>query len=331
MSWSWPQEPDGPPPEPVHLVAPLPPVEQAEWQGAYTPYAVGDPGRAAGRVRPGYDSAFPGRPDTILDGIVVNGPEDRPSVTVRAASVRGLSHRHYARVRQDDYALRRTPDGRYLVACVADGVSSGPRSHFAAWWAAHDGTDELVRLLSRTGPDDLPWPGFLQWTANRIVALAGDHIEGIGTDPAKVAAELATALTYTVIELTAGPDGQAAHLISVGDTSGWILTADGRWCPQQPVKNAGADIYSSGVSALPLLPQVPPTPTHTMIGPDEVLVLMTDGVGDPLGDGSGAVGRFLAHAWHEPPADIEFAAQIGFARRSFDDDRTVIAVWPARR
>lgn len=309
---------------------PAPAPENGEWRGAFTPYVVGAPGRAAARVQPAHDRAYPNRPDTIVDGIVVHGPAGRPVATVRAASVRGLSHRHYARTRQDDYALRLTPDGRYLVFCVADGVSSGAMSHFAAWWAAHDGTKELIQWLSQVCPEDLPWEKFLDWVADMIVAAAGRFVEGIGTEPREVATEMAAALTYTVVDLAATKDGHTVHMITVGDTSGWILTKDGHWHPLQAIKNAGADIYSSAVVALPVLPDVPPQPVRTRVRPGEVLVLMTDGVGDPLGDGSGAVGRFLAQAWREPPADVEFAAQVGFARSTFDDDRTVVAVWPGQ-
>ena len=60
----------------------------------------------------------------------------------------------------------------------------------------------------------------------------------------------------------------------------------------------------------------------------QVLVLMSDGVGDPLGAGTGEVGQTLAESWRKPPYILTFAAQVEFARRSFDDDRTVIAVWP---
>jgi hypothetical protein len=64
------------------------------------------------------------------------------------------------------------------------------------------------------------------------------------------------------------------------------------------------------------------------VRPGEVLVLMSDGVGDPLVDGAGEVGRVLSGAWRRPPRDVDFAAQVGFAKRTYDDDRTVVAVGP---
>jgi hypothetical protein len=67
---------------------------------------------------------------------------------------------------------------------------------------------------------------------------------------------------------------------------------------------------------------------HAELGPQDVLVLMTDGVGDALGDGTGPVGDFLAERWRVPPTNLEFAAHVDFQRNTFDDDRTVVALWP---
>ena len=69
----------------------------------------------------------------------------------------------------------------------------------------------------------------------------------------------------------------------------------------------------------------------TDFGPDDVLVLMTDGIGDPLRDGAGQVGRLPGgHVGDARRSPLEFAAQVDFTRKSHDDDRTAVAVWPAR-
>jgi hypothetical protein len=139
---------------------------------------------------------------------------------------------------------------------------------------------------------------------------------------------MSAALTFAVVDLVATDDGNTVHLMTIGDTSGWIIDQDGCWCPLQPVKNAGADIHSSAVSALPAPTQTPAPAVRAVLRPGEVLVVMTDGIGDPLGDGSGVVGEFLSRVWREPPPDLAFAAHISFTRRTFDDDRTAVAVWP---
>jgi hypothetical protein len=118
------------------------------------------------------------------------------------------------------------------------------------------------------------------------------------------------------------------HLARVGDCSAWLLRADGSWAPQQAIKNADEEIHTSATAALPVLGGALPPPVRTALRPGEALVLMSDGVGDPLVDGAGEVGRVLSGAWRRPPRDVDFATQVGFAKRTYDDDRTVVAVWP---
>ena len=85
-------------------------------------------------------------------------------------------------------------------------------------------------------------------------------------------------------------------------------------------------IATSAVHALPLIPSEPDSPMRVVVGPEDALVLVSDGIGDPLGDGTGEVGAFLASVWSRPPAALDFAAQVGFARKSYDDDRTAVAL-----
>ncbi|ATE52676.1 protein phosphatase 2C domain-containing protein [Actinosynnema pretiosum] len=297
-------------------------------------HAVGDPGRAASRVVPVPDPANWDRRDTVLDGFALLAAPKRPVAEVRAASVRGLSHRHYGRVRQDEYGFRRTPDGRYFVVAVADGVSSGAQSHLAANIAARKGAEQLTRALDGSAPEQIPWREFLRDVAGAIARRGGALLaerdpQGAQADVREIANLLATTVLYAVIDLVPVNGAHTAHLVSVGDTTAWVLRADGRWEPQAAIKNDGAELYSGAVRALPLPPPGDPTPVRTTVAPGEMLVLMTDGIGDPLGHGTGEVGRFLAREWATPPVSgLEFAAQVGFARRSFDDDRTAVAIWP---
>ncbi|WP_086668807.1 protein phosphatase 2C domain-containing protein [Lentzea kentuckyensis] len=313
---------------------PVEPAPEAKWQGFVEPYVVGDPGRAAAGVVPLPDETAWDRKDTVLDAFTLRDGRTK-IVEVRAASVRGLAHRAYGRVRQDEYACRRTTDGRYLVICVADGVSSGELSHKAAMIATRWGAKALAGILDRSEPAALPWGPFVHSVATQIerygrkLLRGREDIDAEKCDLRDVAQKLATTVLYAVVDLRPADGVHVAHVVTVGDTSAWVLREGGRWEPQEAVKNEGAEVYSASVQALPLPPAADPVPVRTTIRAGEALVLMTDGVGDPLGQGTGPVGRFLADAWTRPPASgVEFAAQIGFARKSFDDDRTVVAVWP---
>jgi hypothetical protein len=311
--------------------------ELARWSGRVTPYAVGDPGRAPAAVVPLADRTWPDRPDTVLDGFSTVDGEGHEVLRVRAASIRGLAHRWYGTVRQDDYCWRVTEDERYLVVCVADGVSAGPLSHLAAVIATRYGTEILCARLRGRTPTSIPWSQVLTDVADAIHAEGARSLrpdaEPLPDNPSRheVAEQMATTVLYAIVDLVPEEDRHNVVFFAVGDTSAWVLTADGRWEPQQPVKNEGAELHSSSVFALPMVPAAVPTCVRSYVRPGEAFVLMTDGVGDPLGGGGGEVGAFLAEVWREPPGDLDFAAQVGFSRRTYDDDRTAFAIWPVGR
>ncbi|MGH3832079.1 MAG: hypothetical protein ACRDRS_16810 [Pseudonocardiaceae bacterium] len=59
-----------------------------------------------------------------------------------------------------------------------------------------------------------------------------------------------------------------------------------------------------------------------------VLLVGTDGFGDPLGDGSGLVGDLFREVLASPPPPLGLAHALDFSRETFDDDRTLLVVWP---
>lgn len=295
--------------------------------GAFIPYSVGDPGRAADGVVPYPDRENWHRRDSVFDGFTLGRTRTGRSLVLRAASVRGLSHRAYGKPRQDEYGYQVTPDNRYLVLCVADGLASGPRSHLAAEVAVRTGTALLVAALAATPPADLDWEQIVGEVAGHIVTYARKRLpDGVDMTVEDVAGWMGTTATYAVVDLA--DEVLDVHAVTVGDSSVWVLRADG-WQPLSDVKNADVDVATSAVEALPRVAQRDRPRLHTRVGAGEALVLMTDGVGDALGGGDGEVGAFLGAAWRTPPHEVEFVGQVGFSRRSFDDDRTVIALWPA--
>lgn len=310
--------------------------EEPTWDQV-VPVEIGDPGRAAKLVKAAPVADHWDRRDTVLDGVVINDQARRPALELRAASVRGLSHRHYGRVRQDEYAYRRTNDGQFLVAVVADGVSAGELSHLAAARATRYGAARLASEVVRTGLDGISWDEVVRDVALSVERHGREQLrrrnrEGVDhLDTYGVARHLATTALFVVVDLQSDASGLAAVVLPVGDTSAWVLRSGATWEPLQAVKNAGAAIASAAVTALPAVAGHAGTPTFTRVRSGDALVLMTDGVGDPLGDGTGDVGQFLASVWSSPPTDLQFAAQVGFARKSFDDDRTAVALWPLDR
>lgn len=283
---------------------------------------VGRPSYYAEPVAVGADfCALPFRPATVIDGW------SSDVMTVRAASLRGHLHCYNGAPRQDDVIVHRLPDGRVIVA-VADGVSGATQSHIGASSATKFAVDWISSSL---GPitADLDWSALIKNTAYGL-SVRAQALFGLNEpDPVRAEEELATTLVCAVVE----PVERGllrAHLVAVGDSSAWLLSSSGQFTTVLGGKTASDDGIAS--AAVTGLPRVPPeiTPTVVDFAPGDVLLVGTDGIGDPLGDGQGGVGNLLRGVLAGPsfPSLIEFAHAVDFSREMFDDDRTLVAVWP---
>ncbi|MBO3737811.1 protein phosphatase 2C domain-containing protein [Actinoplanes flavus] len=265
------------------------------------------------------------RPDVTLDGGRVG------MLDYRAASLRGIGHLETGKPRQDSYVVTVTRDDHWLVGCVADGVSDGRMSHRAADLACEKLAAELIDGLAAGPAADLDR---LDWAAGVAGVNAAIHREFLHTAKVEEAAlaDVRTLMSTTAVAFAvatqADADGTHRAVIAslAGDSAALVLDGDG-WRPVTAVKGEGEEVASNAVRPLPR--EVEPEPVTLTLRPGDVLAVITDGIGDPLGGGGGVVGRFLAEQWAEPPDTIEFANQVGFYRKTFMDDRTVIAVWVA--
>jgi serine/threonine protein phosphatase PrpC len=271
-------------------------------------------------VAGGDHSGFPFRSDTVVDGWSTD------SITVRGVTQRGHLHRYNGMPRQDDFSVHHTPEGRVIVA-VADGVSQARRSHIGASKA----TQYAAKWLHSSLPESIWEIDWLQLFQNTAWALneTAQSVLGLNSpDPVVTEAEMATTLVCAVIE-PVGHGGLRACVAGVGDSSAWLLSA-GCFSKLLSGKSTGADgIRTSEVVGLPRVPAEIES-IEVEIGTGDVLLIGTDGIGDPLGTGEGAVGDLFRSTLDRPspPTLIEFAHTVDFSRQSFDDDRTLVAIWP---
>jgi serine/threonine protein phosphatase PrpC len=293
------------------------------------PVTIGEP---APFVEPKLGAIEPYRPDTVADGGSAFG------LTVRAASVRGLSKRYAGGPRQDDICLRVHDRGRTLIVAVADGVSGAARSDLAAALAVRYATAAVARQLDGgaiperriDGGSDLDGRPVIDWGDvfdQAAWALVEEHRRSSGDGSAGVddaAGTLAT--TLLVAAVTAGPaDVPRVQVAGVGDSPAILLRGkDYDPVVDEPERSDG--LIGGGVEALPRGARTVRSGTCKLEA-GSVLLLCTDGLALPLAGGSGEVGRTLARELASPPDVVDFARLLDFSRSTYDDDRSLVAVW----
>lgn len=255
------------------------------------------------------------RPDSTVDGWAAG------RFVVRGASVRGDGHRYRGVPRQDDMSLAWHQETGHLIVAVADGVSAAPLSHIGASAACRYAVDLLLREC-RVGeePDWARLLNFCAWglveTWQRLDALPAP-------DPEATERQLATTLCAVIV--SAGDGAANVRAVSVGDSGLAVIRGD------RIVPLLGGKLLSDGITDHSVVP-LPRIPDHPSTGEwrlevSETLLIGTDGIWDPVGDGTGTVARVMAVALGgELPPRSDFLRLADFGRDTFDDDRTLVAV-----
>jgi Protein phosphatase 2C len=266
-------------------------------------FAIGDPGRAAVETQDGPPPAAIGPADIALSAATLGG------MCVRAASSRGVQHRAQHTLRQDAFALGQAA-GDHVVAVVCDGVGSLDRSDYAA--------ARVSQRLAECGAEGMTWPDAFGWVNGELAKVAAEaEATGFGA--------MATTAVAVSVSRSAGLwQGEAAW---VGDSPLWHLGDDGEWRPVTlpAAGDGGPGFHSSAVRPMPTADGSCSWCSFRLSG--GALFAMTDGVGNPLA-WSAEVRATLARWWARPPDPLTFAGQVGFARKSHIDDRTVVGIWP---
>jgi hypothetical protein len=116
----------------------------------------------------------------------------------------------------------------------------------------------------------------------------------------------------------------------VGDSTLWHLSPSKGWTLLAGSLNNVADIdhHSTSIKSMPSADGACSTCEFRVTG--GALFVMSDGVANPL-RWSHHVPETLADWWGRPPDPFSFAGQVGFARKSHLDDRTVVGIWSDER
>jgi serine/threonine protein phosphatase PrpC len=277
------------------------------------PVTIGEPAAA---IEARLAAAEPYRPDTIADGGSAFG------LTVRAASVRGLYKRYTGGPRQDDICLRLHADSGTLIAAVADGVSGAARSDLGAALAVRYATAAVARFLD-SGSGSIDWTAVFEHAA---WALIEEHRRASGDGDAGVEEAGRALATTLLVAVVCGSDVEVA---AVGDSPAFVLAGkDYDALVGEPEHLDG--LVGGGVDALPRSTGDVRVASRSLDA-GAVLLLCTDGLAMPLAGGTGEVGRALARELARPPDVVDFARLLDFSRSTYDDDRSLIAVWGSDR
>jgi serine/threonine protein phosphatase PrpC len=235
---------------------------------------------------------------------------------VLAASLAGVAHRLSGRRCEDAYAWALPRPGR-LAVIVADGVSTAGRGGEGADIAVNAACEHL---LAAEGWGEMECLAALRTASEAVSAAAGAS-----------AAEFSTTLVVALV--SASGAGAEVFLARVGDSSAFILAA-AEWDELFPGR-AEEELRGSVIAVLPLSsrPGGDAIETASAVLPSgAALVLLTDGIADPLRDGPGTVAPALAEVLRGGRSGtltpLALADAADFSRRGCQDDRTVLAVWP---
>lgn len=254
---------------------------------------------------------------------------------IMCASLRGSLHatKLMSSVRQDDYAFGVDAGGRWLIAAVADGVSEAERAHELSSFMARQTVLVIGRSLTSCegshGLDDVSWNG-LGCELLGIAQAYCRHMMPQATDIREWTTQWATTLEFLVVALRPEGEGYPFASVSVaGDGAVYVLDPLKGWRSVKDAKRHGGTLVSNAVHALPANAMVPCVSRGTLCE-NESLLLVTDGLGDVLADGSTPLGGLFQTKLPHCHSVIDYLKVVDTWAYQADDDRTAVLVRPWR-
>ena len=258
---------------------------------------------------------------------------------VLAAAVSGVSHRLGGRRCEDSFGWAHPTGGR-LALVIADGVSTAGRGGEGADLAVQ----AACRYLAR--PQE-------NWGEMECLAAVHAASQDVMSAGGAAAAELSTTIVVALVVAAAGR--ARATVARAGDSTAFTLAPGGAW--REVFGPHGSDLLGGDAAngngergaeagegvdddVKPALALVLPLSsrdqslevTTVELADEAALVLLSDGVADPLRDGPNTVAPALAGAvlaaGRGELSPLALARAADFSRRGAHDDRTVLVAWP---
>ena len=260
------------------------------------------------------------------------------------ASLRGAMHYGFCTIRQDSYAIgseNNTNECKWIIAAIADGVSSAEQAHAFADYMARQAVITAGEELSAATPAklrDVDWKALAQ----RLVAVSDDFCRFAARRivPEEKTAQIARAMPMdfaqkwaTTLELAVvaancdkpSSGNEYAHLTVAGDGAAYVLNKKQGWNTIKPGKRQSKNIATNAVFSLPLHPREFPL-TYGCLGRYDCLVLATDGLSDFIGDGGTQLGGFFQDRLPGCASLASFMQIADVSMFQADDDRTIVMI-----
>ncbi len=280
----------------------------------------------------------------------VNGPSRDLELTagsvgdlrLMAGSTRGTKHQFYKDENEDAFHVAQTATESHLIVAVADGVSSAKYSAYGSKVLSYVVGQSLIRQIEEAGGGpELD----VQLMIDIAIRSASDRVQNwrVGelyapSEPPDEDSYRQVSATFSVAVIDTRVDENGSRkvfLACVGDSPCYTLRGD-NWTLRSTATKEG-ELLEHGTQALPVRLGADPCQEtfEFVLANDEVLVLMTDGIGTALASGDTPVGRWLAPRLYGPKLTQDFAAllqyeflnTLGFDRQGEDDDRTLAVVY----
>jgi serine/threonine protein phosphatase PrpC len=268
---------------------------------------------------------------------------------VLGASVRGAMHYGLSTIRQDSFAIGSVSSAvengaieqQWIIAAVADGVSSAAQSHTFADYMARQTVIAVGEEMSNGNSCNLH---NIEWSkaARRLVDISVEFCRNAAkrtvpedkTDevdkasPRDFIKKWATTLEFVVVQANNSlhPSGKEyVHVTVTGDGAVYILNQRKGWTAVKTGKKQSGTIASNAVPSLPFSPDDFDV-KFGFIGKNDSIILTTDGLGDFLGDGNTPLGDFFRRKLPKCESLASFLHITDVSLYQADDDRTIIMI-----